>query len=88
MPTHPGRTFGIGETKGRLPLAWRCIFAMVLRPQIADSEEQERAVRQYIQKTAGTGSGSVDELHKLSTLRDKGDLSQEEFEKAKTKLLA
>ncbi|MDX3531672.1 SHOCT domain-containing protein [Streptomyces sp. ID05-39B] len=55
---------------------------------VQQAREQERAVRQYIQKTAGTGSGSVDELHKLSTLRDKGDLSQEEFEKAKTKLLA
>ncbi|MFF7532756.1 SHOCT domain-containing protein [Streptomyces bobili] len=55
---------------------------------VQQSREQEAAVRQYIQKAAGTGGGSVDELHKLSTLRDKGDLSQEEFEKAKTKLLA
>lgn len=51
-------------------------------------EEHEEAVRQYIQKTAGAGSGSADELSKLSTLKDKGDLTQEEFERAKVKLLA
>ena len=55
---------------------------------VQQAREQEEAVRQYIQRTAASGGGSVDELHKLSTLRDKGDLSQEEFEKAKTKLLA
>ncbi|MGX1270638.1 SHOCT domain-containing protein [Streptomyces phaeoluteigriseus] len=55
---------------------------------VKQAREHEEAVRQYIRSTAGSGGGSVDELHKLSTLRDKGDLSQEEFEKAKTKLLA
>jgi hypothetical protein len=50
--------------------------------------EHEDAVRQYIQRTAGAGSSSVDELSKLSTLKDKGDSTQEEFERAKTKLLA
>ncbi|MCX5077247.1 SHOCT domain-containing protein [Streptomyces sp. NBC_00513] len=54
-------------------------------------EEQEQAFRQYVQKAAGTtGSpgGAADELHKLSTLKDKGDITQEEFERAKAKLLA
>ncbi|WP_327184471.1 SHOCT domain-containing protein [Streptomyces sp. NBC_01334] len=51
-------------------------------------QEQEEAVRQYIRTTAGTGSGSVDELSKLSTLKDKGDITPEEFERAKRKLLA
>jgi hypothetical protein len=50
--------------------------------------EHEEAVRQYIQEAAGAGSTSVDELSRLSTLRDKGDLTQEEFEQAKIKLLA
>jgi hypothetical protein len=51
-------------------------------------KEHEEAVRQYIQKTAGAGSSSVDELNKLSALKDKGDLTKEEFERAKIKLLA
>lgn len=38
-------TYGIGESKGRLPLKWRMIFSMLLKPQILDSEEQERIVR-------------------------------------------
>ncbi|NNN35304.1 SHOCT domain-containing protein [Streptomyces sp. S3(2020)] len=51
-------------------------------------EAREDAVRQYIQDAAGGGSSSADELSKLSTLKDKGDLTQEEFERAKVKLLA
>ena len=51
-------------------------------------QEQDEAVRQYIQQTAGTGSSSADELSKLSTLKDKGDITPEEFERAKSKLLA
>ncbi|MFF7176941.1 SHOCT domain-containing protein [Streptomyces sp. NPDC008121] len=52
-------------------------------------KENEEAFRTYVRKAAGTESGSsVDELGKLSALRDKGDLTQEEFERAKAKLLA
>ncbi|MDQ0796618.1 SHOCT domain-containing protein [Streptomyces sp. B1I3] len=50
-------------------------------------KEHEEAVRQYIQQTAG-GGNPMGELEKLSTLKDKGDITQEEFERAKTKLLA
>jgi hypothetical protein len=42
---------------------------------------------EYVQQQAHTGS-SADELHKLSELKAKGDLSQEEFDQAKSKLLA
>jgi hypothetical protein len=42
---------------------------------------------EYVQQQAHAGS-PADELHKLSELKAKGDLSQEEFEQAKTKLLA
>jgi hypothetical protein len=42
---------------------------------------------EYVQQQAHTGS-SADELHKLSELKAKGDLSQEEFDQAKAKLLA
>ncbi|MGZ9932264.1 SHOCT domain-containing protein [Streptomyces sp. NC-S4] len=52
------------------------------------AEEQQAAFRAYVQQTAGTGSGSADELHKLSALKDKGDITQEEFDRAKAKILA
>ncbi len=42
---------------------------------------------EYVQTQAHTGS-SADELHKLSELKAKGDLSQAEFDQAKAKLLA
>ncbi len=42
---------------------------------------------EYVRDQAGAGS-SADELHKLSELKAKGDLSQAEFDQAKAKLLA
>lgn len=42
---------------------------------------------EYVRQQAHAGS-PADELHKLSELKAKGDLSQEEFEQAKAKLLA
>ncbi|MFC0842857.1 MULTISPECIES: SHOCT domain-containing protein [Streptomyces] len=48
----------------------------------------EEAVHQYIQKAAGNATSSADELSKLSALKDKGDLTQEEFDRAKVELLA
>ena len=39
-------TYGVGETRGRLPLTWKLIFSLLLKPQIADTEQQERAVRE------------------------------------------
>ncbi len=42
---------------------------------------------EYVRQQAHASS-SADELHKLSELKAKGDLSQEEFEQAKAKLLA
>jgi uncharacterized protein YbjT (DUF2867 family) len=38
-------SFGVGETRSRLPLASRLVFALLLKPQIADTEQQERDVR-------------------------------------------
>ncbi|MGY1712664.1 NAD(P)-dependent oxidoreductase [Geodermatophilus sp. SYSU D00758] len=38
-------SYGVGETRDRLPLASRLVFALVLRPQIDDHERQERLVR-------------------------------------------
>ena len=38
-------SYGVGETRDRLPFSTRVVFALVLRPQIADHERQERIVR-------------------------------------------
>jgi Phospholipase_D-nuclease N-terminal/Short C-terminal domain len=42
---------------------------------------------EYVTQQAHSAS-AADELHKLSDLKAKGDLSQEEFDRAKAKLLA
>lgn len=42
---------------------------------------------EYVREQAHAGS-PADELHKLAELKDKGALSQEEFDRAKQKLLA
>ncbi|MER7760006.1 SHOCT domain-containing protein [Streptomyces sp. NPDC097619] len=58
------------------------------RKQMAD---QEKAFKDYVREAAGTPGAApskVDELHKLSDLKDKGALTQEEFDRAKEKLLA
>ena len=39
-------TYGVGETRGRLPLMWRLMFSLLLKPQVADTERQEHAVRE------------------------------------------
>lgn len=38
-------SFGVGATRGRLPWVHRLVFALLLRPQIQDTELQEQAVR-------------------------------------------
>lgn len=53
-------------------------------------KESEEAFRDYVRKAAGSGGGSssAEDLSKLSDLKDKGHLTQEEFDRAKEKLLA
>ncbi|MEU6309663.1 SHOCT domain-containing protein [Streptomyces sp. NPDC047014] len=51
-------------------------------------QENQEAFRSYVQQAAGTSGGSAEELSKLSALKDKGDITQEEFDRAKSKLLA
>ena len=53
---------------------------------VKEQAEARRHVDDYIRQTAG--SSPADELHKLSQLKDKGAISDAEFERAKAKLLA
>lgn len=49
--------------------------------------DAKRHFDEYVRQQASAAS-PAEELHKLSELKAKGDLSQEEFERAKAKLLA
>ena len=54
---------------------------------VKEQADMRRHMDAYIRDTAGSGS-SVDELAKLHDLREKGAISDAEFEQAKAKLLA
>jgi Short C-terminal domain/Phospholipase_D-nuclease N-terminal len=50
---------------------------------------QEAQLRQYVQNVATTsGGGSADQIAKLADLRDRGVISEEEFQSAKAKALS
>jgi hypothetical protein len=53
---------------------------------IKEQADAQKHFESYVRQTAGGGS-SVDELHKLSELKQRGDLTQAEFDQAKAKLL-
>src|SRR2546421_6876555 len=52
---------------------------------VKEQADMRRHMDAYVRETAG--SSPVDELHKLSELKQRGDLSDEEFQRAKAKLL-
>ncbi len=52
---------------------------------LAAAKEQQQAMDTYIKETAG--SGSADELAKLADLKEKGVITQAEFDSQKAKLL-
>ncbi|MCL2553178.1 MAG: SHOCT domain-containing protein [Actinomycetia bacterium] len=53
-------------------------------------EQQQKAFDSYIRKTAGAqdGASHADQLDRLAQLRADGTLSEEEFQKAKQKVLS
>jgi magnesium-transporting ATPase (P-type) len=51
------------------------------------AQAQDQALRSWVQQTAG-GTSTADELTKLADLRSKGVISDAEFDRAKTKILA
>jgi hypothetical protein len=74
-----------------LPLLGTLIY-LIARGQgmrersIAEQREVQGQLDSYVRETAGTSS--VDQLHKLSDLKARGDISEAEFEQQKAKLLA
>jgi hypothetical protein len=55
---------------------------------LKQAADQEAQFRGYVQSVATSGGGTAEELAKLADLRDKGVISQEEFDAAKAKALA
>ncbi len=53
---------------------------------LARAQQQQKAFDQYVRQTASTGD-TADELAKLADLKDKGVLTQAEFETQKAALL-
>lgn len=61
------------------------------RREIAQARAQQEAFDSYVRETAkGTGgrTGSVDELARLSEIRARGDISDDEFRRAKELVLS
>ena len=55
--------------------------------QIEAAKEQQAAFSDYVRQTAGSGDTVPDQLHKLSDLKDRGVITQAEFDAQKAKLL-
>jgi hypothetical protein len=52
---------------------------------IAEQQHMQKASEEYIRSVAG--SSPVDELHKLNDLRERGAISQDEFERLKARIV-
>ncbi len=61
------------------------LIYFIARPVTARDVEAAQAYTE--ERDFSKASQTTDKLHKLSELRDKGDITQEEFEKQKAKLL-
>ncbi|MFJ5707457.1 SHOCT domain-containing protein [Streptomyces sp. NPDC093105] len=59
------------------------------RRDVKQAKESEAAFQEYVRKAAGTsGGGGAAELARLAELKEKGALTDAEYERAKAKLLA
>jgi putative oligomerization/nucleic acid binding protein/phospholipase D-like protein len=75
-----------------LPFLGTLIYLIARGPGMRDRAVREQAdmrkhMDDYIRDTAGSGS-SADELQKLADLKERGAISDAEYEKAKAKILA
>jgi hypothetical protein len=51
------------------------------------ARQQDAAMRSYVQSVATPGGGTADEITRLAGLRDKGVISEEDFQRGKAKAL-
>jgi hypothetical protein len=54
---------------------------------VEDAKAQNVATRAYIQEAAGTSASPAEELSRLADLKDRGVISDDEFQKLKAKAL-
>lgn len=55
--------------------------------EIQAAQQQERAFRMYVQSVVGSGRSVAEELAMLTTLRDHGDITTEEYRRLKAQVL-
>jgi hypothetical protein len=55
---------------------------------VEQAREEQKDFDDYVKKTAGTAGATTDDLSRLAGLRADGTLSEEEFQRAKQKILA
>ena len=55
--------------------------------QVEDAEKQQQAFDSYVRQAAG-GDNAADQLHKLADLKDRGVITEDEFNAQKAKLLS
>ena len=67
-------------------LAYLIVRGHTLHEHQAQDRAQHEAFRQFTRER--NSGGTADDLHKLADLRDRGVLTDEEFERAKAKVLA
>jgi len=58
------------------------------RREVEQARAQQRAFDDYVRQTARGGDSSADELAKLSEMRTRGDITDDEFRRAKEMVLA
>jgi hypothetical protein len=51
------------------------------------ARQQDAAMRDYVRSVASPGGGAADEITRLADLRDRGAISEEEFQRGKAKVL-
>jgi hypothetical protein len=56
--------------------------------QMQDAADQEKAFRGYVQDVAASSGGSADQLSKLADLKERGVITDAEFETEKAKILS
>jgi len=54
---------------------------------VAQAQAQDAAMQQYIRNVAGSDGGPADQLSQLAALRDRGVLTEAEFEQLKARTL-
>jgi Short C-terminal domain len=65
-----------------VPAATKCTNTRSKPPQ-----DQDAAMRNYVRSVATPDGGAADEITQLANLRDKGMVSEEEFQQGKAKAL-